>query len=621
MSIKNTVTYIFKLLLFWLLFFNAGRILFSIHNAGKFINVSVSEWLLAFVYSLRIDLASAAALSVLPLFVLVVAYIWPVKWSKHIFISILSIEVLVVALIHCGEINAYTEWNHKLTTRVFLHLSNPDEVFRTAGYSMFFWFIFYLLLEITSAFFLIRFLFLRFPLGSYLAWQKRIFSGVLILFVFLSQFFLLIRGGIQQIPLNIASAYYSNNHVLNDLSVNSVYYFTQSYLLHNRASIDEFMPEIKEKEAQSIVKNLFDYPKTHDEFIFKNDKPNIVVIVLEGWSSNAISCLSDTKKSTPCFDRLAKDGLLFNNIFACGGTSEIGNSSIFSGYPALPEISISMHPEKHRKIHTINEELKGYSTNYLFSGDLKYENIGGYFMDHGFSKVEDEKKFPAGLKRGKLNYFDKDLYDLFLKKINNTKKPFLHCAFTGSTHSPYDHPKQKYSIFSGEEKDFMNSMVYADKCLGNFITKCKAQAWFKNTVFVFVADHGHPTPGLPNPSSKAFFRIPFLIYGEPLKEEYHGIINTKIGSQADIAATLVYQVRGDLKKFPWSKDLLNPKSPEFALHTINRGYGWISKKGNYIYHMDTKKELENSYSKKDKKQEIKNCEAFLTQFYKNFKEL
>jgi hypothetical protein len=58
-----------------------------------------------------------------------------------------------------------------------------------------------------------------------------------------------------------------------------------------------------------------------------------------------------------------------------------------------------------------------------------------------------------------------------------------------------------------------------------------------------------------------------------------------------------------------------------ALSSINIVYRWISKKGNYIYHMDTKTELENSYSKKDKKQEIKNCTAFLTQFYKNFKEL
>ena len=95
---------IFKLLLFWILFFDAGRILFSIHNAGKFTTVSFGEWLLAFVYSFRIDLASAAALSAIPLLILVLTYIWPGKWSKPIFYTFLSIEILFVALIHCGEL-------------------------------------------------------------------------------------------------------------------------------------------------------------------------------------------------------------------------------------------------------------------------------------------------------------------------------------------------------------------------------------------------------------------------------------------------------------------------------------------------------------------------------------
>lgn len=621
MNFRSTVFFIIKLLLFWVLFFDFGRILFSIHNIEKFSEVYFMEWLLAFIYSFRVDLASAAVLCVLPLFVLSISYILPGKWGRSTFLVLLSIEIVVVSLIISGEINAYTEWNHKLTTRVFLHLSNPDEVFRTAGYSMTLWFFLYLIAQSIFAFFICRFLFREYPQQNPLPLHKRLLGGISILFVFLAQFFLFLRGGVQQIPLNIASAYYSNNHVLNDLSVNSIYFFGHSFLLHNRTQIDEFMPQIDTKEAEKIVTDLFAYPKKHNEFIFKSAKPNIVFVVFEGWSSNAISCLSETKNSTPHFDKLANEGLLFSNIFSCGLTSEIGNSSIFSGYPALPEISISMHPEKHRNIKTINEELVSYSSNYLFSGDLKYENIGSYFMDHNFDHVEDEKVFPANLKRGKLNYFDSDLYTLFLKKINTTRQPFLHCAFTGSTHAPYDHPKSNKLRFKGEEADYMNSMVYADKCLGDFIENCKTQSWFKNTIFVFISDHGHPAPGITNPNSNPFFRIPFLIWGEQLKEDFRGTRNEKIGSQADVAATLLYQVGGDLKKFPWSKDLLNPNCPEFAFHAINRGYGWVSKKGNYVFQMDTKTELENSYLKSEEEIEIKNCKAFLTQFYRSFKEL
>ena len=112
-----------------------------------------------------------------------------------------------------------------------------------------------------------------------------------------------------------------------------------------------------------------------------------------------------------------------------------------------------------------------------------------------------------------------------------------------------------------------------------------------------------------------------MIWGAPLKDAFKGNRYGKIGSQADIAATLMYQLDKDITKFPWSKDLLNPKSPEFALHSIIRGYGWVSDKGNMIYQMDTKSQLENTYSPKDREPELKKCNAFLTQFYKEFKSL
>jgi hypothetical protein len=67
--------------------------------------------------------------------------------TKRLFYIVFFIEIIICALIHGGEINAYTEWNHKLTTRVFTHLLNPDEVVRTADYSMTIWFLVYALLE------------------------------------------------------------------------------------------------------------------------------------------------------------------------------------------------------------------------------------------------------------------------------------------------------------------------------------------------------------------------------------------------------------------------------------------------------------------------------------------
>ena len=622
-ALKITIYDILKLLLFWILLFDFGRILFSIHHWSELSHVGVGEWLLVFIYSFRLDIATASALSAIPLLILSLRFIHNSKWIRFSFLFFITIEIFINVFIHTGEINAYSEWNHKLTTRVFMHLSNPDEVFRTADVGMIIWFIIYSILELLFAWKIFNWLFKKeFKLSSSPV-LKRIATAFSIFLISGSTFFILLRGGIQPIPMNTDFACYSKDHVINDLSVNSLYYFSKSFLLYNRSEIDEYMPKMDSVEANQTLKKMLAYPKEHTNFIFNQQKPNYVFIVLEGWSGNVIDCMNSTKGITPNFDNLANQGLLFSNIFACGGTSEIGNLSIFSGYPALPEISLTMQPDKHRKIHSINQDFKqlGYNSNYLFSGDLKYGNIGSYFNDHGFDVVEDEKVFSSSLNRGKLNYYDEDLYSLLVKKTNQLKEPFLQCAFTGSTHSPYDHPKKKNQNYVGPEEDYMNSLIYGDECLGNYIKECRKQKWFKNTIFVFVSDHGHPSPSCPDPSVNQYFRIPLLIWGEPLKKEYCGKKMEKIGSQADIAATILYQMGGDLSRYPWSKDLMNPNVPEYAMHTINRGYGWVSNKGKLVYQMDTKTYLENTYKKEDEKLEIKKCHSFLTQFYKNYKSL
>ena len=625
----NTILHIVKnhskLFVMWILLFDFQRILFSIHNWDKLDGVSFGEWLLTFVYSLRLDIATAAYLSIIPLLILCIGLVFDRKWMKQVFYYFVMFEVLIVALIHAGEINAYTEWNHKLTSRVFMHLAHPDEVFRTADYLMTFLFFIYAALELALVWFMYKWLFKN-PIKYFVErFTRAVKVGLALLtFVLCGGFsFLLARGGWQQIPINIDSAYFSKKYVINDISVNSTYFFANSYLLYLRSDIDHLMPKIDPVRAQKIVKELFDYDKNHEELILKTKRPNVVFVIMESWAAEGIGCLSSTKGATPQFDALAKEGLLFTNIYATGHTSEIGNSSIFSGQPALPEIAITLQPDKHRKLRCLNQDLKGlgYSSHYLFGGDLKYGNIGSYFMDHGFDQLIDEDDFPSGLPKGKLNYYDSDVYNEFLKRINGTRAPFMHCVFTGSTHSPYDHPKSSRQNWKGKETDFMNSLIYADDCLGKFIRNCKSQPWFDNTIFVFVADHGHATPQYADYSCTEFYRIPFLIWGEPLKQDYRGKRIDKVGSQIDIPATILNQMGQGYEAYPWSKDLLNPNAPAFALHTTINGYGWVTDKGSTVYEYFQKKRIRNTFKSADSASEIEKGNAFLVEVYRAFKGL
>jgi phosphoglycerol transferase MdoB-like AlkP superfamily enzyme len=620
--IRKSAVLFMRLLLLWFIVFDLGRIFFTFHNWSTVSELTWTEWLLSFVYSVRLDLATAAILTVLPLLFFLL-FLWNGnRFFRYLAYAVLSLELLIVVGVIAGEINAYPEWNHKLTTRVFMHFLHPDEVVRTADMGMIIWFIVYVVLFGVILWQLIK----KWGINDSVTWKKGWLNSCLQWFtvqlISIAVLLLFARGGWQQIPINTDAAYYSKEYVANDMSVNSFYFFAKSFILYTRSESGALFPKVEEAKAQKVLGDFFTYTTQHNQYILANKRPNVVFILLESWTANAIGCLGAAKTATPHFDQLAEEGVLFTQLYATGGTSEIGNASIFSGYPALPEIFITMQPEKHRKLPSLNQDLSawGYSSHYLFSGDLSYGNIGGYFADHGFDEVADERNFPASLPKGKLNYFDEDLYKVLFNKIAKTKEPFLHCAFTGSTHSPYDFPKKGIRQWQGEEGDFMRSMLYADKSLADFLKKCAQTPWFANTLFVLIADHGHAAPRVKNPNLGAYFHVPMLIIGKPLKKEWKGKRVTTLGSQADVARTLLYQMGGDYKRYSWGKDLLNPNCPEFALHTINRGFGWITPHGNFSYNMDAKRFLDNTFEPSELKKERLRCNAFMSLLFEDYSE-
>ena len=211
--LKSTSASILKLLLFWVIIFDIERILFSIHNWGKFSDIGFGEWLLAFVYSLRLDLATAALLSLVPIVLLVLFFVYPNKWLKRSFYWVVFIEFLICAMIHGGEINAYPEWNTKLTTRVFTHLLNPDEVVRTADYSMTIWFVIYASIEVFLSYKLMRMMFKFKETTQPFSWLIRLPIALVTLAVSGIIFVIIGRGGTQPIPINIDSAYYTKGYV------------------------------------------------------------------------------------------------------------------------------------------------------------------------------------------------------------------------------------------------------------------------------------------------------------------------------------------------------------------------------------------------------------------------
>lgn len=611
-----------RFLLFWWLIFTFQRIVFSIQFFELVSADGFLDYLSVFFYSIRLDVATIGFIALITLPFWLIYQLAVGKWRIYAW-RLLIIQqgalVCLIALMHSGEVNVYGDWMHKLSVRVFNHLIHPDEVFRTASIQNYLFFTFYFLCELLFGLWVMKKLF-KFSSNTqkvhWVYFTKQI--GAFVLLGGLS--FLGARGGTQMIPIGINAAMFSNNTVLNDVSVNSAYYFIYSLRLSGKVDLDKYLEQTALEEARIFVNEMHAKKSKHDAIFLTQKRPNLIVIVLESWAADAISYTGFAAGSTPNFDRLISEGVYFNKFYAAAGTSEIGNAAIFGGYPALPQVSLTMHPEKSRKLKSLNQVLKvhGYYASYLFGGDLKYGNIGGYFLDHQFDQVLDESSFNVE-KRGVLNVYDENLFENFLMLVDSSQQPFMQVAFTGSTHAPYDIPEEWNDFWKGEEAGIMNSIRYADHAIANFLDACKEKPWFSNTLFIFVSDHGRTTPNNAGAMHESFFRIPLLFWGPTIKPEFQGKEYDMIASQSDLVATLLNQMDISANDFPWSRDMLDPNFRPFAVYSSSLGYGWKDQEGDFFWHMNGAFFPVNNFPLEKQQEKLTAARKYLKVLWEEFK--
>ena len=198
-------------------------------------------------------------------------------------------------------------------------------------------------------------------------------------------------------------------------------------------------------------------------------------MILEGWSGDLIKSLEGYDDVTPNFEKLIKDGVFFENIYASGSLSDQGMAAVFSAFPAQPSVSIISQPNKYNQLPCINTELKekNYTTSFMFGGQLSYGNIRAYMYFNGFDKIVEGKDFDSNIPCGKLGVHDEYLYQRQLKELSNEKQPFFAAMFTLSSHSPFDMPMKEKLTWGGDENGYINSVLYADQKLYEFIENDK----------------------------------------------------------------------------------------------------------------------------------------------------
>ncbi|RYG18722.1 MAG: LTA synthase family protein, partial [Chitinophagaceae bacterium] len=399
--------------------------------------------------------------------------------------------------------------------------------------------------------------------------------GITIVIVGLN--FIGIRGGIGVAPNNQSMAYFSKYQLLNHAAVNTEWNFLSSVLASKKTKKNPYQYK-EEKTAARDVAYLYQVEKDTTLKILTTKTPNVVVFILESFTANLTNTLGNEVGITPRFDSLINHGLLFSKMYSTGNRTDKGLIGTLTGFPTLGTGSIVKWPEKMQKIPAISQRFleNKYETSFFYGGESEFDNYKAFILSHGYQKLIDKNSFDKKDMNSKWGAYDDLVFTKQLETMNATKQPFFSTLLSLTNHEPFEVPTAYKFGKSNSIDRFKSTAYYTDSCIGAYLDKAKKQAWYKNTLFIFIADHGHVYPkNKYDVFMPERYHIPLLFYGDVLKEDYKGKKLAKVGSQQDLAATLLAQLDLPIKEFRWSKNLLNPYTKAFAFFSWDNGLGFM----------------------------------------------
>lgn len=268
--------------------------------------------------------------------------------------------------------------------------------------------------------------------------------------------------------------------------------------------------------------------------------PNIIQITVESLSAEFLGAWNPQSDLTPNLDELAKKSLLFTKLYATGTRTVRGMESLALSLPPTPGSSVVRRPHN-EKLFSLGSVLraKGYDTAFLYGGFGYFDNMNYFFSENGYRVVDRNSVRAAQVTFANIwGACDQNLYSWTLEEADKaaaTGRPFHFFLMTTSNHRPFTFPDGQIdlpSLTSGRK----GGVKYSDHAIGEFIRNASSKPWFKNTVFVIVADHCASSAGKTElPVDK--YHIPLLIYA-PGGQIAPGKVDTLM-SQMDYAPTLL----------------------------------------------------------------------------------
>lgn len=579
---KNRLFFLLKYYAFWLCFAFVARMFFILYFYQKTNGLGTQEYLMIFQKGLRMDLSLGGYVMLVSSAFLALFNYLPSRWAVAFF-RVFTVSLLVIFIsIILGDFQVYSVWGYHLDSSVVGYLKTPREAMASGSTKIIILSVCTMLL-LTFCFY---FIFNRLILRRYTPDNKKWWHS----FVFLiigGLAVIPIRGGFNVAPMNPSFVYFSKKHPFaNQAAVNPVWNFLYELMhYHKRVSTYHFM---EQASADALLDSIY-HTSGNEKSILKTSSPNIVFLLLESFTSNAIQ----REGITPNLNRLAKEGIYFSNIYATGARSDRGLAGVLSATPAHPSTPILTMPKKSTVLPTLAKDLerKGYNTHFYYTGDI---NFGGFraFTTANFQHIVTEKDFSgeAVANRMKWGVHDEYMFDKLFEDIRRAPSPSFFFAFTLSSHEPFEVPGKKRVKGKSNEAIFLNSVAYTDAELGKFIARCKQSEIWQNSLFILIADHGVRYVGNPPANDLKSFHIPMIFAGGALAK--NDTVVTQLGSQTDVVATVLSQLKIDHSAYRYSRNLLADSVPNMVFFANPGAVGVYSDKGVSIFDINAREFIE-----------------------------
>ena len=571
---KKRIAYISLYFFTVLLIFILQKPLFMLYNGSIEKGFGFADYMQVMIHGASLDAATAGYLTAFP-FLLVLISIWFRKFPlKKILYGYYILAAALISIIFVVDMALYTFWGFKLDASVFLYIDSPKEALASVSVG-------FILLRVLAILLLIAlnsWVLLKITPSVLTATRKRI-AGTAGMLLLGGVLFIIIRGGVTESTSNIGQVYFSNEPFLNHSAVNPDF-----SLLSSMGKSQDFASEFnffdEEKRAA-----LFDglYPTTDGDSIIQvlnTKRPNILIILMEGFGGAFVEPLGGLPDVTPHFNRLSKEGIFFTNCYANSFRTDRGTVCTFSGYLGLPTASVMKIPAKSRTLPAIAEGLSkaGYKTDFLYGGDINFTNMKSYLLSTGYQRLTVNTDFSLAEQTSNAWGVNDDItFEYLYNQLRNRKEegPWHTAFLTLSSHEPFEVPYHRL------EDKIPNAFAYTDECLGKFIDKLKQTPAWKDLLVICLPDHGFYYPREGSNAMPRFYHIPLLWLGGAVKQPMQV---DKIMNQTDLAATLLGQLGLEHTAFTFSRNVLGSdyKYP-FAFYSFNNGFSFRDSTGVTVF--------------------------------------